>query len=169
MTSHNFTPIFSILSILAIVAAGCGMPFDDPDVDSGNIHDETEPNDDSDVAEQTGFTLDGSTWFEVRGIFNNDTDTDYFRVDLGGQDHIDLVTYREYEGEEQQYNLMFPINVNEYSEDDSLGVQNLLAAAGWGVDLESDTSYILLKVSGKEADEGFAPYTNSKPYRVQFR
>jgi hypothetical protein len=155
--------------MLAVVGVGCGMPFDDPDVDSGDIHDETEPNDGSDEAEQTGFTLDGSTWFEVRGIFDNDTDTDYYRVDLDGQDHIDLVTYREYEGEEQQYNLMFPVNVNEYSQDDSLGVQNLLAAAGWGVDLESDTSYVLLKVSGQEADEGFAPYTNSKPYRVQFR
>ena len=30
-------------------------------------------------------------------------------------------------------------------------------------------SYVLLKISGDEADEGCAPYTNGKPYRVQFR
>ena len=43
----------------------------------------------------------------------------------------------------------------------------------WRVDLESDASYVLLKISAQEADtsgtETFAPYTNGKPYRVQFR
>ena len=149
------------------------MPFDDPDVDSSNVLDEVEPNDESSEAQETGFTLDGDTWFEVRGTFGNDDDRDYFRVDLDGATHIDLVTYREFEGEEQQYNILFPINVNEYSSDDTLGTQNLLAAAGWGVDLESNDSYVLLRISADEADtsgtETFAPYTNGKPYRVQFR
>ena len=162
--------ILLCFSVLVIALTGCGVPFDDIEVAAENIHDETEPNDEVAQAEQLGITLDGSTWHEIRGAFDTVNDEDHFRIDIGDQTSIDLVTWREFQREEQQYNLAFPINVNEYAEDDTLGVQNLLAAWGWTVDFDSDASYVVLKVYGQnEDDAGVDSYRDGRPYRIQLR
>ena len=159
-----------LFSVLLLSLTGCGVPFDDFEVASENVHNETEPNDEDTQAEQFGITLDGSTWHEIRGAFDTASDEDYFRIELGSQTTIDLVTWREFQNEEQQYNLVFPININEYAEDGTLGTQNFLAASGWGVDVEEDASYVMLKVYGQtEEDAEVDSYRDGRPYRVQLR
>ena len=161
----------SLLSAAFLLSSlGCGIPYGDIEVVPADVYDEVEPNDDSSDPEETGITLDGETWFELRGTFDSVDDNDYYRIDIGNRDRVDLVTWREYRGEPQQYNLAFPINVNEYSEDGSLGMQNLLAAWSWGVDFEPEAAWVVLKVYGQtEEAAGVDSYRDGRPYVIQLR
>jgi len=168
-SNATFTTTVGILLFLV----GCGPPFDLPE-DVDESFQETEPNDSRSDAEDTGFELDGETWFELNGTFDDENDEDHFRLDLHlSVVEFDMVTFREFEGSEQQYNMLFPVDVLNEDSQGNLGTWQLFAAGGYGTELDVAARSIVVRVYGKEATnsgtDSFAPYMGGKPYRVLIR
>lgn len=171
--------VLIVVVMAAILPLSCTLlPFDLPIVSEQNKYDETGQVADPAGYYLTGFQLDGSTWYELNGTFENSDDSDKFRIEVPpGVGSYSMVTYRTEGSALAQFSGLFginnfPVTLINYDATDTIGTQQILAGSGFGADLDSDVSYIVVNIYGKAAesvDNYDNWYTGGRAWRIHIR
>lgn len=169
----------AILLLLVVVVWSCGSPFEAPLVQPEHSYREVEPNNNPSEAEETGFVLDGSTWYEIVGTFGGH-DNDYFRVELGsGAREYSILTYRSVsDGFVPTHAAFgsnsFPIRIASVDVRGNFVDDRPLAGTAAGAPVETTASYLVIRVyerppdlrDGEEIDPS---YSSGMQYKIQIR
>ena len=173
----------SIVILLVVawvfILSACNSPLDAPPIEGGNSYHEASYNDTPEVAEATGFVLDGETWFEITGHFDGQ-DNDYFRLELDADvDGLTIVGYKETPDgfaavAPGDGGVGFPVRVAAVDVAGRFLADKAPTEVGGRTEAPADTSYILLRVFERPAelrsgDHTEDAYSHGRAYKVLIR
>lgn len=160
--------LIAIILIVAIALTGCAGGL----MTATSIHTEADDTGNNLSEELTGFTLNGSDWYQIDGSFSSSSDSDEYRIDLGGRTTVNIHVFHN-GTEVTDTGLLIPINyfpitAVQYSASDSVLTNLINSATGNSFTVESGADYIIFDVyaAGSTLFGDDLPYT-SGTYTIQ--